>query len=121
VKDDSQVRDADIAAHNLILWGDPASNRLLARIARDLPIKWDGNRVRVGTNTFSAANHVPVFIYPNPLNLKRYVVINSGFTFADAGSGSNAQQTPKLPDYAVLDLESTVVAADFFDEQWKLR
>jgi len=45
VKDDSQVRDADIAAHNLILWGDPASNRLLARIARDLPIKWDGNRV----------------------------------------------------------------------------
>jgi predicted esterase len=123
VKDDSQVTDADMATHNLVLFGDPQSNRLLARIADKLPIQWSTQTIRVGGKTFSVASHVPVFIFPNPLNPKRYVVLNSGFTFAAAGAGSNAQQTPKLPDYAVLDVEhgDTVVLADFFDEQWRLR
>ena len=42
---------------------------------------------------------------------------------AAAGAGSNAQQTPKLPDYAVLDIANsgTVVLADFFDEQWRVK
>ena len=56
------------------------------------------------------------------LNPKRYVVVNSGFTFAAAGSGSNAQQTPKLPDYAVFEAAgNSVVFAGFFDEHWKLK
>jgi predicted esterase len=123
VKDDTQVIDADIAAHNLVLFGDPESNRLLKRIADKLPIQWSAQTVRVGNKIFPAPSHVPVYIFPNPLNPKRYVVLNSGFTFAAAGAGSNAQQTPKLPDYAVLDVEhgDAVVLADFFDEQWRVR
>ena len=122
VKDDSQVTDADIAAHNLVLFGDPQSNKLLARIADKLPLRWNAASVKVGGKTFSAATHAPILIFPNPLNPQRYVVLNSGFTFADAGLGSNAQQTPKLPDYAVLDVTTdSVVLDDFFDEQWKLR
>ena len=123
VKDDSQVTDADIAAHHLVLFGDPQSNKLLARIADSLPIRWDASSVKVGGQSFSAQTHAPVFIFPNPLNPNRYVVVNSGFTFAAAGLGSNAQQTPKLPDYAVLDLEhgDAVVLADFFDEQWRVK
>ena len=123
VKDDSQVSDADIAAHNLVLFGDPQSNRLLARIADKLPIRWSDSSLKVGQKTFDAATHIPVLIFPNPLNQKRYVVVNSGFTFPEAGKGSNAQQTPKLPDYAVLDVANNgaVALADFFDEQWRLR
>jgi pimeloyl-ACP methyl ester carboxylesterase len=122
VKDDTQVTEADIAANHLVLFGDPKSNRLLARIADKLPVQWKEELIRLGDKTFPAATHVPVFIFPNPLNPKRYVVVNSGFTFAAAGSGSNAQQTPKLPDYAVLDLEKNGVAmAGFFDEEWQWR
>ena len=44
VKDDTAVTDADIAAHNLVLWGDPASNKVLAKIADKLPIRWDARR-----------------------------------------------------------------------------
>lgn len=123
VKDDAQVTDEDIAGSNLVLFGDPQSNRLLARMAEKLPVQWASDSVRVGDKTFSAATHAPVFIFPNPLNPKRYVVVNSGFTFAAAGSGSNAQQTPKLPDYAVLDVEknATPVLAGFFDELWQLQ
>jgi hypothetical protein len=122
VKDDSQITDADIAAHNLVLFGDPRSNKLLVRLADKLPIRWDAYSVKVGDKSFPAATHAPAFIFPNPLNSKRYVVVNSGFTFAAAGLGSNAQQTPKLPDYAVLNVaDGSVALADFFDEQWRVK
>jgi dienelactone hydrolase len=128
VKDDSDVTDADIAAHNLILWGDPGSNRILAKIADKLSIRWDRQQVQLDKETFSADNHVPLLIYPNPLNPKRYVVLNSGFTFREYDYLNNARQTPKLPDFAVIDvntppssrLPGKVVTAGFFDEEWKL-
>jgi len=121
VKDDAQVTDADIAAHNLVVWGDPQSNQLLARAGGKLPIRWTSEELRVGDHVFDPATHVPVLIFPNPLNPKRYIVINSGFTFAAAGAGSNAEQTPKLPDFAVLKLDTAQpVLAGFFDEQWQL-
>ena len=124
VKDDVAVTARDIAEHNLILWGDPSSNQILAKIADKLPVRWDADNLRVGVKLFPAARYVPVMIFPNPLNPQKYIVLNSGFTFAAAGSGSNANQTPKLPDFAVFDLDapaaSRVVLADFFDEQWRL-
>ena len=128
VKDDSAVTDADIAAHNLVLWGDPSSNKLLAKIADKLPIHWDGQSVRVGAQTYSGDHHVPVLIYPNPLNPRRYVVLNSGFTFREYDYLNNARQIPRLPDYAVIDTNVPVsskapggiVSAGFFDEHWQL-
>lgn len=128
VKDDTAVTDADIASNNLILWGDPQSNQLLARIAAKLPIRWNDKEVSVGDRKYPADKYVPVLIYPNPLNPKRYVVVNSGFTFSGAAHLSNSLQTPKLPDYAVLDMSAIqagrsaagVVDAGFFDEHWQL-
>jgi dienelactone hydrolase len=127
VKDDSAVTDADIAAHNLVLWGDPGSNQILAKIADKLPLGWDRQKVQLGKETFSSENHVPLLIYPNPLNPKRYIVINSGFTFREYDYLNNARQTPKLPDFAIIDvntpssrLPGKVVTAGFFDEDWKL-
>jgi dienelactone hydrolase len=128
VKDDRDVTDADIAAHNLVLWGDPISNRVLAKIAAKLPIRWDAAGVRVGDKTYGSDKHVAVMIYPNPLNPKRYVVFNSGFTFREYDYLNNARQTPKLPDYAVIDVSvpassrspGGVAAAGFFDERWRL-
>ena len=87
-------------------------------------MRWDADNLRVGVKNFPAARYVPVMIFPTPLNPQKYIVLNSGFTFAAAGSGSNANQTPKLPDFAVFDLDAPaairVVLADFFDEQWRL-
>src|SRR5207237_3754252 len=122
------VTDNDIAAHNLVLWGDPASNKVLAKIADKLPIRWDGQSIHAGTRSFPSTHHVPVFIYPNPLNPKRYVVLNSGFTFREYDYLNNARQVPKLPDYAVIDITTPpnarypgkVVRAGFFGEKWEL-
>ena len=129
VVDDTALTDAQIASNNLILWGDPASNAVIKRIADQLPIKWDGGKVVVGDRTFPADTHAPVLIFPNPLNPTRYVVLNSGFTYREADDLNNARQIPRLPDWAVIDVTTPpdarypgkVAAADFFGEAWELR
>jgi dienelactone hydrolase len=125
---DADITDAEIAASNLILWGDPGSNRILARIANQLPIKWTAEAVSIGANRYPAATHAPILIYPNPLNPKKYIVINSGFTFREFDYLNNARQTPKLPDFAVVDITTPpdfrypgkIALAGFFGEDWGL-
>ncbi|MBM3727867.1 MAG: hypothetical protein FJW40_20890 [Acidobacteria bacterium] len=127
VSDDQHVSDAEIVSSNLVLWGDPSSNRILARIAAQLPIQWTAQGITVSGKTYDSAKHTLIMIYPNPLNPNRYVVLNSGFTFRDFDQLNNARQTPKLPDYAVIDLDTPpdarwpgkVVLAGFFNEAWK--
>ncbi len=151
VKDDTAITPDDIANANLVLWGDPGSNAVLAKIlaARmegtapsvprttsrgsdgalpsTLPMTWTKDQLALGTQKVSAADHAPILIYPNPLNPQRYVVLNSGFTFRQGATTSNSLQTPKLPDWAVIDLRTPpsvqwpglVVDAGFFDEHWQ--
>ncbi len=129
VKDDAEVKEEDIAASNLVLWGDPSSNKVLARIADRLPIRWDAEGIRAGGDLRGSDSHVLAMICPNPLNPNRYVVLNSGFTFREYDYLNNARQVPKLPDFAVIDVSvpmtsrspGKIVEADFFDEQWKLQ
>ena len=128
VRDDKDVTDADIANSNLVLWGDPGSNRILARIADRLPVKWTAEGIVLGGTRYAAATHAPILIFPNPLNPKKYVVLNSGFTFREADYLSNARQTPKLPDYAIVDITvppdarfpGKIVQAGFFNEDWSM-
>ncbi|HEY1174109.1 MAG TPA: prolyl oligopeptidase family serine peptidase [Verrucomicrobiae bacterium] len=128
LKKDTEITDADIAQHNLVLWGDPQSNALLAKIADKLPIKWTKQGLWAGALNHSAETHVPVLIYPNPLNPKKYVVINSSFTYREYDYLNNARQTPKLPDWAVVDISKPatsrwpggIVEAGFFGERWEL-
>lgn len=117
VKADTEITEDDIKNSNLILWGDPKSNAVLAKIADKLPLKEFGDTMAT------------ICIYPNPLNPKKYVVLNSGFTYREYDYLNNARQVPKLPDYAVVDVTTPpnsrwpgkIVRAGFFDESWKLQ
>lgn len=128
VTTDDDVSDAMIAGSNLVLWGDPSSNKILAKIADKLPIQWTDKGVAVGDKSYAGDTHVAILIYPNPLNPKKYVVLNSGFTFREYDYLNNARQVPKLPDWAVVDISvppnsrwpGNVVAADFFNEAWEI-
>jgi hypothetical protein len=137
IKDDAAVTEADIANHNLVLWGDPSSNKLLGRIHGEgvkanrrpmLPLVWTADELRLGGMKVSSSDHAPVMVFPNPLNPQRYIVLNSGFTFRQGSTTSNSLQTPKLPDWAVIDLREPpsakwpglVVDAGFFDESWQI-
>ena len=127
VKDDTDIKFVDMTS-NLILWGDPQSNKLLAKISGQLPIEWTAKGIRLKDKSWPADKFVPVLIYPNPMHLQHYIVLNSGFTFSEFGHLSNSMQNAKLPDYAVLDMRvpiaeripKGVAHAGFFGERWEL-
>ena len=127
VMDDAQVTDEELARSNVVVWGDPASNRLLSRMLSKLPIAWTPDALKAHGKTHDPARHVPVLVFPNPLNPARYVVLNSGFTFREYDYLNNARQTPKLPDWAVIDVSQApgprfpgkVVDGGFFGERWE--
>src|SRR5262249_16980108 len=115
VKDDRAVTAEDIANHNLILFGDPWSNSVIARVVGKLPIQWTKTQIPLAGRTVDAATHAPVLIYPNPLNPSRYVVINSGHTFSESDwSGTNANLHPHLGDYALVAIDGNAVAHSGF-------
>ena len=129
VMEDSQITDKEIAASNLVLWGDPQSNQILKKIIDKLPIQWNQEMIVVGNKQYAADHHAPVLIFPNPLNPEKYVVLNSGFTYREYAYLNNARQVPMLPDWAIIDLRTPagsqypgkVVDANFFDEFWRLK
>ncbi len=129
VKSDNEITDDDIQSSNLILFGDPQSNSVIASIIDQLPLKWTDQQITMGGKQFDASHHLPLLIYPNPKNQKRYVVLNSGFTYREFAYLNNARQVPKLPDWAIIDLNTPsdslwpgkVVDANFFDERWNIK
>jgi dienelactone hydrolase len=143
VKDDKAITADDIANANLVLWGDPSSNVIIGKIVdhfsseltkpgylpKSTILKWTKEKLTLGPYQVDGAHYAPVLIYPNPLNPRRYVVLNSGFTFRMGSRTSNSMQTPKLPDWALIDLRTppndqqpgAIYDAGFFDENWNLK
>lgn len=132
VKDDTAVTDEDIRTRNLIVFGDPGSNALIAKALSGLPLAWDREALKLGGGSYSSVDHVPVLIAPNPLpgGGANYIVLNSGHTFHDAELGKlNYLLFPRWGDWAVLKankvdedgdtLVDQVEAAGYFDETWK--
>lgn len=124
---DVDLTAAQIANNHLVLFGDERSNEVTQKIVAELPLTWTKDSIVIGDAKVDRAGHVPVLIHPNPLNPNRYVVLNSGFTFREYDYLNNARQTPKLPDWALIDVTEgatsqdpgKVKAAGFFDEQWR--
>jgi hypothetical protein len=132
IKDDVDVTPNDIRTRNLILFGDPGSNKWIAEALPRLPLKWSKQSLHMGGQEYAAATHAPALIAPNPLSGagEHYVVLNSGHTFRGADLGKlNYLLFPRWGDWAILKVlppraESDVVneevlRAGYFDEEWR--
>jgi hypothetical protein len=139
VKADTEITAEDRARFDLILFGDPGSNRLIAEALAvkspwTLPLRWARDAVGFGENKFAADTHLPALIYPNPWQTGRYVVVNGvplarGIPPARVLPGLDMQ--PLMPeamgDFAIFQIDpATAVPAPaksvyggFFDEQWQ--
>ncbi|MEO1980970.1 MAG: prolyl oligopeptidase family serine peptidase [Fuerstiella sp.] len=126
---DSEVSPEMIAQNNLILFGDPSSNAVLQKILPKLPIQWVGDEITVGGQSFHTDTHALSMIYPNPLNPRKYVVINSGHTFHEKDfRASNSWLFPRLGDVAVQKFSQNadgsyseeIIWAANFDARWTL-
>lgn len=124
----SAVNPESIVPQNVVLFGDPQSNPLIAHVLPKLPITWTKDQLVVNGVEYDAKRHVPVLIYPNPIDPRHYLVLNRGHTFQEADlRGTNALLFPRLGDWAVIEPTPTaddpaaykVVAAGLFDENWQ--
>ena len=115
------ITKADINENHLVLWGTPATNKLIAKVIKDLPVRWTAAEIEVNNQKFDAKTHTLALINPNPLNPNKYVVLNSGHTFAKSDlTGTNALLYPRWGDWAVIETATgKVKAAGLFDDSWR--
>ncbi len=126
----SNLASAKLRDSNVILFGDPGSNPLLAKMLPLLPMTWTREKLVVNGKQYDPKTHIPVMIYPHPDTAGKYVVVNSGHTFREADlKGTNANLYPRLGDWAVLKIDPAakdatayeVVDAGLFDEFWQFQ
>ena len=98
---------ADVESANLILFGTPETNAVLKRIAPGLP----SELLRGDT----------IFVYPNPENPARYVVVWPAKLLSAPDHGVNAgwiMPLNLLPDFVVVK-DGRVASGGHFDNEWK--
>lgn len=125
IKRDTELAPEDINSRNLILFGNASTNRLIAQINNELPIKFASTGIVAGNQALTGDDSGIVLIRPNPLNPKRYVVIVGGTTPASFTTAARLRFTD-LPDYVLFDRRTLAgkdvnfVGGGFFDKFWRL-
>ena len=124
VKDDKDVTIADMAKYHVVLFGDPGSNKLMAKVMGKLPVQWTKDSVTLAGKSYPANENFPAMIYPNPLAPGKYVVLNTGLTIPDSEYNADYGM-PRWGDYAVVKAKDgadmpDLVTAGLFDEEWRI-
>lgn len=123
---DEGITDAMADGRTLVLIGTPRTNRVLARVADRLPVRFEGDEIVVGRRRFRGPDVGAVFTAPDPDHPARTLLVIAG-TSARALLRSNS--LPDLvPSYVVYDEalapargrillgpRARVLAAGFFD------
>ncbi len=115
---------------SLVLIGNARSNRVVAALDDQLPLRITGTAISIGATQFEGADVGTAFIVPNPKRSDRYVVVIAGTTAL--GTWRSLSLPELLPDFVVYDEgiksargqqvlgKASVRAAGFFDMNWKL-
>jgi hypothetical protein len=113
MKPAARLTTQDVESSNLILFGTPESNEVLRRMAPSLPPAL----LAAGAEGERAA-----FIYPNPENPSRYVVVWPTRLLSTAGDTlrySWIMPLGLLPDYVRVK-DGKIVSGGHFDSDWRL-
>ncbi|HPD13957.1 MAG TPA: prolyl oligopeptidase family serine peptidase [Planctomycetota bacterium] len=125
IASDTAITDAEMARSNLLLFGTPKTNAVLARLADRLPIRFTDEGYEILGKTYKAGETTGLmFIYPNPLAPERYIVVCDGQRYGEK-LGEN-HKYDLLPDFIIYSAEpdyddtNCFYVAGFFDGAWKL-
>ena len=132
VKKDVDVTLADMKSSTLVIYGTYAQSSLIQKIGDKLPIKVLSGGIELRGKLYDTPDVGAVFVYPNPLNEKKYVLVVTGNSLEAVLKGNGL--LPFLPDYVVFDKKVPAKAlgrtaskkvpfieAGFFTEYWKLK
>ncbi len=122
---DAELTDEQIRRYNLVLFGTPKTNSVLARVAARLPISIGEKTFRIGERAFSGDNLGLVMCYPNPLAPDHYLAVYSGKLYGRRLAINHKHDL--LPDFLVFrsdqfdyDDAEMWVCGGFFDSRWRL-
>ena len=131
VKADVEVTEQDLQQHSIVIVGTPTGNALLNRIQSQLPIQVHDGAVVAGNRRFTGNRTAASFIYPNPLNPERYVLVHTGVS--REAIYYTGHLPDMIPDYVIYDAtnwgytegyvlgdDRSVLASGFFDRHWHL-
>jgi len=126
---DSEATDEIIRKYNLILYGNSQTNAVLAKIQDRLPIWVTPQGISVGEQMLWGDGLAARFLYPNPLNPQKFVVVIAGTSIKGmrlAGLSGMFYSGAGLPDFIVYDERVKTqawggfLAAGFFDNSWQI-
>jgi hypothetical protein len=108
VKADTEVTEADIQEYNLMLYGGPVANSIMAEINDDLPIQFAfrGGEwcIVAGERMITGEDTGVIMACPNPLNPDNYVLIYAGVTRIGTTNANNVHHGPT--DYVIFNRDS---------------
>ena len=120
-KKDTEITDEDIRDKNLIVFGDADTNSLIKRVAGGLPIRGVSQGISIEGKTVGGDQLAYIFVSPNPLNLKKYIV-EIGMNQWKAVKGWRLHLPRNgVCDYFVFDLQKPaprLIDAGYFDRVW---
>ncbi len=125
IKRDVDLTQTDIESRNLILFGNAATNSIIAQINDRLPLRFSGVGFIAGNKKITGEDLGMVLIAPNPLQTNRYAVIVGGTT-ANSFETAARLNFNELPDFVIFDNRTLAGAkvdflgGGFFNKFWKL-
>ena len=133
LKPDSQVTEDDIREANLVCYGRPDQNTIVARCKEALPFQFSPDGIHFGDQAYRGSGTGVKFCMPNPLNPDRYLVVFAACSWAGMLQLNNrfgnwfdwsAYENRNYFDYAIFDERThspeTFVLLGYFDQDWSI-
>jgi poly(3-hydroxybutyrate) depolymerase len=127
---DVDVVPEDLVGKSLVLIGNPASNRVTAELAGELPVVFDEGGLSFRGTRYPGADVGVSFIYPHPRDPAEYVVVHAGV--GPIGTLASRHLPRLAPDFLVYDERlgggragellgesRPILAGGFFDDAWR--
>jgi len=95
---DKALTKEELTHNNLLLYGTPQTNTILAQFADQLPISFGATTIQVSDKTYSGDIVCVFAVFPHPQNPDRLVAIHGGVT-PDAVTWGSHLDMQLLPDY----------------------
>jgi dienelactone hydrolase len=126
---DTEVTKEVMENYHLVLFGGPEENSVTAQLNKSLPIQMRDNKIFLDKKELSGDRMAVEFIYPNPVNPKKFVLVHEGIGLDGlklSGFFNPIYSGAGLPDFMIFDEEvklkgwGGIRAAGFFDASWQL-
>ena len=113
---DAELSDQQRTANNLLLYGTPESNSVLARYADALPVAFEGETIRLAGKTYTHPRAAVLAVFPHPDNDRAYLAVHGG-PAPDAVTWGSHLDMMLLPDYIVY-AGGEVLDWGFWNSDW---